>query len=312
MGSIRPRRLAVCGPLACSCALVLVIASPGLARTTTSTRSAATLPSAAQARSIVFELWSLRESALASLDKAAIARVESAAAKKQDQAYVASVRCHCEPQRQADYADQVLPLVPKTSVQPSFFAEVHTKNSHTGERISYLVAVDRVDRTWKIATIALGNPRAALPSEALTKTAGRTVAINASAHRRIAQLAGASIHYAMTRNQLTHVTDYGATVRIRFALAPADGIYGLALHSGQVLSCFTLHSVYTYSHPAGLRQDAARSSWGHQLDPGIYATITTDEATPMCTVGKGSDGVVGVLRFQGERRLLTVKGGGRR
>jgi hypothetical protein len=287
---------------------VLVTVSPGLARATTSTHSTATLPSAARATSIVFDLWSLRESALSALDRAALARVESASAKRQDQAYIASARCRCEPKRNAHYADRVLPLVPKESAQMSFFAQVHTTNNDTRERIWYLVAVERVDRAWKIATVALGNPRAELPSQSLTKTAGRTIPVNASAHRQITQLAATSIRFAMTHNQLTHVTDYGATVRIRFALAPADGVYGLALHSGEVLSCFTLHSVYTYSHPAGLRQDAARLSWGHQLEPGIYAKITTDAATPMCTMGKGTDGLVGVLRFEGDRRLLTVKG----
>ena len=266
--------------------------------------------SPAAARSIVTSLWSRRESALGSLDATEIDRLESSYAKRQDDAYINSVLCRCEPEKNPHPSDHVIPQIPKASVQPVFFAQVHTTNSDTGERPWYLVAVERDDSgSWKLAHVTLGGYKAAPPLRGLTNSDGYTLRVSAVSHARITRLAENAIRFANTHNDLTQRTDYGATIHARYALEPErDGVYGLALTSGKVLSCFAMHRIDTYSLQAGLLQGQARRQWGHALPPGIYKSITVDNAEPMCVVGRGVGKSVGVRQFKYDTRVIATSG----
>jgi hypothetical protein len=266
--------------------------------------------SPAAARSIVNSLWSQRESALASLDTSEINRLESAFAKQQDDAYINAVRCRCEPQKNPHPSDLVVPQIPKASGQSVLFAQVRTTNLDTGERPWYVVAVER-DGTgsWKLAHINFGGYKAAPPLRGLTNSDGYTLRVSAASRARMTHLAETYIRYAMTHNKLTHRTDYGATVHSRYAMKPErDGIYGLALPSGQLLSCFAMHRIDTYSLQSGLPQGPARTQWGHLLPRGIYKSITVDDAAPMCVVGRGVGKTVGVLRLKYDKRVIATTG----
>jgi hypothetical protein len=266
--------------------------------------------SPAAARSIVTRLWSQRETALASLDTGEINRLESAYAKQQDDAYIAAVRCGCEPQKDPHPLDAVVPQIPKAPpAQPFFFAQVHAINSETGEQAWYVVAVERGGTGWKLAHVNFGGYKTAPPFRAFTHSDGYTPRVTAASRARMTRLAEASIRFANIKNPLTHRTDYGATVRSRYALEPGrDGVYGLALPSGQVLSCFAMHRVDTYSLQSGLLQGRARNQWGRLLRPGIYKSITIDNAAPMCVVGRGVGGKVGSLQFKYDKRVVGTTG----
>ena len=70
----------------------------------------------------------------------------------------------------------------------------------------------------------------------------------------------------------------------RGAVMPAkEGIYGLALPSGDVL--FVLHVAYvgTITYPGHvLVQRAPDYIWGRQLKPGTYTSIKVHEAVARC------------------------------
>jgi hypothetical protein len=266
--------------------------------------------SLAAARSIVNSLWSQRESALASLDAAELDRFESAFAKQQDTAYINSVRCRCEPPKDPHLADRVIPQIPKTSVQPVFFAEVHTTSARTGERAWYVVAVARDGAgVWKLVHINFGGYHAAPPLRSLTNSDGYTPEVSAAVRSRIRHLVEASMRYTTTHNVLTHHTDYGATIRSRYQLDPErDGIYGLALPSGKVLACLGFHRIDTYSLASGLQQGPARTQWGHLLRPGIYTSIRVDNAAPVCAIGRGVGETTGAVRFKYDERVIATTG----
>jgi hypothetical protein len=237
--------------------------------------------------------------------------IEAASAKQQDDGYIASVRCRCEPQKDAHPADAVVPQIPKASPDGVFFAQVHTTNTSTHQHLWYVVAIERAEPRggWKISYVNLGGYKAAPPMRWLTHSNGYTLPITSTSHARIARLAEASVRYALASGPLTGRTDYGATIRRRVEVDPKkDGIYGLALPSGEVLSCFTVHFFETYSLTAGLLQGATRAQWGHHLSPGIYRSVTIDTASPMCVAGEGVDETVGVLRFNYEQRVVAETG----
>ena len=284
--------------------------SAGPAARTSSSSDAALLETPAAARSIVRSLWSQRESALASLDAAELDRFESAFAKQQDTAYINSVRCRCEPPKDPHPPDRVIPQIPKASVQPVFFAQVHATNARTGKRAWYVVAVAR-DGTgvWKLVHINFGGYHAAPPLRSLTNSDGYTPEVSAAARARMRHLVEASMRYTTTHNELTHHTDYGATVHSRYELDPErDGIYGLALPSGKVLTCIGFHRIDTYSLRSGLQQGPARTQWGHLLPPGIYTSISVDNASPVCVVGRGVGETTGVLRLKYDERVIATTG----
>ena len=119
----------------------------------------------ASARSIVTNLWSRREVALATLSAARLAPIERASARRTDTAYVANVLCKCEPQKDRHPASAVVAQVPKRTVKPVFFAQVRTTNGKQ-EHPWYLVAVERDRGAWKLALIAFGGYGTAPAAEA--------------------------------------------------------------------------------------------------------------------------------------------------
>lgn len=239
-----------------------------------------------------------------------INRGESAFARQQDDAYINAVRCGCEPRKNPHPSDLVVPQIPKTSGQSFFFGQVRTTNPDSGEHPWYVVAVERKGTgSWKLAHVNFGGYKAAPPLRALTNSDGYTQRLSAAARARMTNLAENSIRYAMTHNNLTHRTDYGASIHSRYALKPErDGIYGLALPSSQVLSCFAMHRIDTYSLRSGLLQGRARRQWGALLRPGVYESITVDNAAPMCVVGRGVGKTVGALRFKYDKRVIATTG----
>jgi hypothetical protein len=225
------------------------------------------LPTTASARSIVTSLWSRREAALAALSVHGLLPIERASAKQFDTAYVTNVLCECEPQKDRHPAIAVLVQVPAQTVKPTFFAEVRT-SAHQ-RHPWYLVTIERDRGTWKIALVAFGGYGAAPPLHALTNSNGRMPPVTGRAYARMTHLANASLAYGKAHSKRLDRTSYGATVRIRREMHPVDaGIYGLALPAGKVLSCFTMHSVETYSLPAVCRRTRRARSGGMCSHPG--------------------------------------------
>ena len=272
---------------------------------------ASSMPSVDAARTIVSGLWAQRETALSRLDAASIPPLEMASARQQDVAYINGVRCRCEQMKGDHPMTEVIPQVPRASVQPVFFAQVHTTNVESGTHPWYLVAVERdAGGTWKLAFIDLGGEQSSPPLAALARSAGTALSVTNQTRARMAQLTRNAVHHAMTHNKLVFATSYGATIHRHAELRPdADGVFGFPLPSGDVLTCFTLHTIDVFSMPNGyLQQGPTQSEWGHNLAPGDYRSITYDTASPRCVVGKGADTAPGVLRFSYEDRIVGTKG----
>jgi hypothetical protein len=312
MGSTRRNAFILVSALLCACIVGAVAAASTNAAPRARSRALAARQVArllpGEAATIAGSLWTEREGALTDLNAEGIAHVESASAERQDQAYIRSVRCRCE-QEQAQYpAVRVVVQVPTRSVQPVFFAQIQTTNETTGELVWYVVAIERSGGRWKIAHAVRGGSTVTPPLSKLTNSAGQPPALGAGSYTRVQHLAQAVIRYVSTHEKLTDRTSYGATIRSRYTLEPTDGIYGLALPSGKILSCFTLHRIDTYSHPNGLVQSTARNQWGHQLAPGVYRSIRTDDAESLCRTGTGIGSSPGVAGFSYDSRTLTVTG----
>ncbi len=115
------------------------------------------------------------------------------------------------------------------------------------------------------------------------------------------RLAEASIRFANTHNPLTHHTEYGATVRSRYALKPGrDGIYGLAL-PGRVLSCFAMHRVDTYSLQSGLLQTHGISG---VAGPARHHGASPSTRRADVRVRSRGRGKVGRLQFKYDKRVV--------
>ena len=308
-----------CGLFAVATASVLMLggvayAQPSRSSTPLLTRTPSgariVLPTPGLAHVIVNTLWSERETALASLDTTKLEPFEVASAKQQDVAYINSVRCNCEARKDLHPADAVIAQIPKTSVQRVFFAQVHTTNARTHAPVWYVVAVVGNDAgAWKLAYINLSGDKAAPPLGQLTGSSGYTPPVTAQSYERMTRLAENSVKHAMAHGKLTGSTEFGAIIHTRYTLeAGKDGIYGLALPSGDVLSCFTLHGIDTYSFPSGLQQGPTQSQWGHLLPPGIYKSITADSAAPVCAAGNGVGDATGTFRFSYDQREITATG----
>jgi hypothetical protein len=63
-------------------------------------------------------------------------------------------------------------------------------------------------------------------------------------------------------------------------------VFGAVIGPGQLLGCYTVHQVDTYSLNSGISQDAGQHNWGPQLLPGAYDRIRTDTAASVCDLGK--------------------------
>jgi hypothetical protein len=296
-----------CGLFAVATASALILGGAASAQPS-SARIA--LPTPGLAHVIVNTLWDERETALVSLDTAKLEAFEVASAEQQDVSYVNSVRCSCEARKDLHPADAVIAQIPKTSVQPMFFAQVHTINARTHVPVWYVVAVVGNNAgAWKLAYVNLGGDTAAPPLGQLTGSSGYTPPITALSYARMTRLAANSVKHAMAHGKLTDSTEYGATIHTRYTLEVGkDGIFGLTLPSGDVLSCFTLHGIDTYSLPSGLQQGPTQSQWGHLLAPGIYKSITADSAAPMCVTGNGVGDATGAFRFSYDQREITTTG----
>ena len=270
----------------------------------------ATLPSVEAARTIVSGLWTQREWALTRLDAASISPLEIGSARQQDVAYINGVRCRCEPMKGDHPVTEVVPQVPQTSLQPVFFAQVRTTAVQTGTHPWYVVAVEREGGKWKFAFIVLGGNQSAPPLQKYTHSSGATPGMTSAVNTRIAQLVQNTLQYVTTHNELQFGTDYGASVQRSPELhASIDGVFGLALPSGDVLACYTLHTVDTYTMPGSvLQQGPTQSQWGHQLAPGNYASVTFDSAAPTCVSGTGIGDKAGYLRFNYDNRVVGTKG----
>jgi hypothetical protein len=263
----------------------------------------------AAARAIVTRLWLRRETGLASLDAGMLAPVETAAAVAEDRAYVSDVRCGCEPRKDGHTIVAILPEIPRTSPGDAFFAQVRTTNVTSGDHPWYVIAIIHVGGTWKIAYVTLGGYKPRPPLSGLGVAAGTTPLVSAHDAARMVHIAQREAWWGNAHAHRTSRTSYGATVRARGVVRPgADGVFGLNLPGGRVLSCFTLHELDTYSLRGGLAQDEARQQWGAQLAPGAYRTITADTAAPECAAGTGIGPAVPSLWLQYTPERVGVTG----
>lgn len=279
--------------------------------TATSARANVALPAPASARSIVSTLWAKRERALAASDAAALAQVESFSAQQQDNAVITMRKEKWGHRKDPHPAMRVVVHVPARSVQPAFFASVRTTNVRSGQHPWYVVAVQRTDAGWKIGFIVLGGYKAAPPLPLSRNARGYTQALTPAVKARIDRLAGAWFRSSAAKSKRVEHNDLGETIRSQGASAPdTDGIYGLPLPGGRVLSCFTLHVLEAHSFDSGLlqEQDETRGFWGTKLAPGRYKTIVVDMAAPFCAVGRGTGAGTGALALEYEQHQVAIRG----
>ncbi len=116
----------------------------------------------------------------------------------------------------------------------------------------------------------------------VTRSGTYTPAVSAEAEARIVRQA-----MLVAGPNPVYRTDEGMVVRSRGAVMPAKaGIYGLALPSGDVLSCYTWHTFGTITYPGHvLVQRAPDYIWGRQLRPGTYTSIKVHKAVARCVAG---------------------------
>jgi hypothetical protein len=282
-------------------------ASASAATAPTSTAGGRLTPAAA--RTIVTRLWLRRETALSSLAAGPLSPVETGAAIAEDRAYVEGARCGCEPQKDGHTIVAILPAIPRTSPADTFFAQVRTTNTTSGDHPWYVVAITHAGGSWKIAYVTFGGYKPRPPLSGLGVAAGTTAAVSAHDAARMVHIALRETAWGNAHAHRTSRTNYGATVRARGAVRPgADGVYGLTLPGGKVLACFTLHELDTYSLRGGLAQDDSRQQWGAQLAPGAYGTITADTAEPECAAGTGVGRAVPGLWLQYTPERVGVTG----
>jgi hypothetical protein len=306
----RPRLGAACAALL----LVLAASACGSSNGTAAApaagpSAAAALPSTKDAASIVRSLWSERETSLPGLDIQGLGLFDTGSARRLDAGYINAVQCGCEQAKEGHAVVKVIPQIPRQSSAPVFFAQVLTRNNADGRRVWYVVAVKRDGAGfWKFAFLTFGGYRAPAPLKSLTKSDGVTPPITSAISTRINGAANNLVRWQNHRH--AHIkTSYGATVRRRVALQPSvDGIFGLALSSGKVLSCFTLHDLDTFSLKSGLVQGATRSQWGATLPTGTYRSITSNSANPTCVVGTGTGTKPGVVWMQYDSVVLNTTG----
>jgi hypothetical protein len=175
----------------------------------------------------------------------------------------------------------------------------------------YVVAVERdVAGVWKLAFVSWAGTKAAPPLQSVTHSSGYTAAVTAAARARMSKLAVATAADLSARTPHVANTSWGATIHQRISVDPArDGIYGLSLPSGQVLSCFAMHLIEAWTSPSGvLLQGPTQTQWGYQLAPGSYSSITGDNALPTCAVGSGVGSAGGHRLFSDNDHALSTTG----
>lgn len=281
------RRLAV--PAVVVALLVLAVpaaAHPARAGASRLTAGTTSLPSPEAATGIVSVLWAQREQALNATDPRRIDTFDTASAKAHDLVYLANIRSGETPQLVPHPIVKVIPQIPKSADRPVFFAQILTTNGSIDKFVWYIVAVERGrDDRWRIGFMSFGGrDKAALPLSPLTRSDTYTPRVTADVRARIARQALSVVHAYPTQRPKK-----GFVIRNRGAVDVArEGIYGLALASGGVLSCFTWHTITTVRFTGGvLQQRAPKYVWGRTLAIGDYRSITADEAVAQCTRSAG-------------------------
>ena len=267
------------------------------------------MPTPAAAASTARNLWNAREGALAARDAGVLDAIEVGGAKQADAAYLTFVECNCEPPKDAHRVIAVVPVVPQQSSDPSFIAQVRTANEH-GDKVWYVIGVRRVAGTWKIGFLSVGWYKATPPLHSIVTEGGYTLPVDQSVEQRVREVASSTVPYAKSHNSLTSTTSYGAVVRTTPQVRLADdGVYGLRLKDGDVLACYTFHTVDRYQIPGGyLRQSDGRDQFGPFLAPGTYRSITIDNGNAECEVGSGHTGAIGHAYLSYDPRVLATTG----
>jgi len=243
------------------------------------------MPSQAHAARIVRELWTMRENVIDRLDAPGFASLEIGAAQAIDSSYVRFVLCGCNQPKAGHQLQRVIPIVPASSSDGTFMAEVQTINSATDERPWYILGFRRVHGQWKIAFITLAGYKAQPPVQ-LPTTHGLGPSTRAT-HAGITRMATGAARYAASQGPANSKTTYGASVHTQILVRPqSDGVFGADIGHGLLLGCYTVHQIDTYSMASGLSQDAGQHNWGPQLLPGAYSRIRTDTAVSVCDLGK--------------------------
>jgi hypothetical protein len=304
---IRPRVLTRVVPIALALTVV-VAAYCGDADAAARRTGAVALPDATSAQQIVAGLWKQREHALLALSPRALGPVEGGVAIQLDTSYIKGVKSGTDDAKDPHPLVSVRAVIPASSVQPSFMAEIKTRNTSTGTNPWYLVAVARQAGTWKFAFVTFATENGSPPLPELGDTTA-TPALDATAHARMTRMAVWQAHATSLLYPKPEVDIYGGLVRKRARVQTTlDGVYGLVLPSGEYLSCFTLHLLDTSTRKGGLQQDAGQDQYGPALAPGAYRSVTVDSAVPQCMVGTGTGAVPGMLRLQYDTRIVNTTG----
>lgn len=265
-------------------AALLALTATAYAAPPTATRSSAkaVLPAPDAAKTIVRTLWSRRELALKMSDARTLDTFATASAKAHDSIYIRARRSGREGSIGIHPLNEVIPQIPKESTRPVFFAQVRTTNPATHRRVWYVVAVERGrDGRWRFAFVSFGGRDGSAPLLPFTRSDSYTPRMTEDSFDRIARQAATVVHGAPPKQK------DGIIVQSRGSIGPpGEGVYGLELPSGDVLSCFTWHVIGTYTYPSGVLEQAAPDYlWGPLLEAGSYSSVTIDQAVAQCTVG---------------------------
>ena len=82
----------------------------------------------------------------------------------------------------------------------------------------------------------------------------------------------------------------------------------LPLPSGDVVTCYTWHTIGTITYPGhALVQTAPKYVWGRLLKPGTYTSITVDKAVAECVAGEEGKREP-YFRMQDAQRTVSITG----
>jgi hypothetical protein len=277
--------IAGCGQASGGDSVIHPATFPGDGQGAGGTGTAAKMPSPADATRVVRELWTQRENTIGRNDADGFGEMEAGAAQAIDSSYVQFVICGCNTPKAEHTLLRVLPIIPRTSANGSFMAEVQTLNTTTGERPWYIIGMTREAGAWKIGFITFGWCKKQPPLRLPKTVNGYMPPLTAATRKRIQQLAAADVKVSMRAGTHTK-TGYGADVRTTTIVRPGEGLFGIDLRNGRVLGCYTVHTLDTYSMAGGLNQDSGQHNWGPKLKPGVYGKILTDTAHSVCDSGK--------------------------
>jgi hypothetical protein len=286
--------------------LCLVSTASGQARRS----GASVMPTTKAAHTIVANLWEQREAALSLLDTTLLTPYESGSALQLDAAYLKFPTCTCTTKRTPHPSDKILVAIPKAATEPVFFAQVHTTDALTHKDPWYIVAVKRDDTGhWKLAFVTVGGDAATPPLTELGTTDAATPKITKAVRSRLTTVAAYGVGLALKPGVAIDHSRSDATLHSRAKVRPgSDGIFGLALPGGKVLSCFTVHDLATFSMKGVLARGNAWARWGTLIAQGSYKSITADYATPQCLTGSGVGSVPGAGRMAGDETVISVTG----